>query len=324
MPDLPVTFEDVQSAATRIARVAHRTPVMTSRTINEMTGGEVFFKCECFQRIGAFKFRGAYNALSRLDDEERRRGVLTYSSGNHAQAVALASRMLGIHATIVMPRDAPPVKLAATRGYGAEVIAFDPSEDSRERLAQSLAAERGLRVIPPFEQPHVIAGQGTAAMELFDEVGELDLLCAPCGGGGLLSGSSISAGAMSPGCEVIGVEPEAGDDGLRAFESGKLVKIEVPDTIADGARTNSLGEMTLQIILANVTRMMTMPDAALVRTMRLVWERMKIIAEPTACLPIAALLEAGREGTIDATGKRVGVIVSGGNVDLTKVGGWFK
>ncbi len=323
MQDLPVTFNDIQSAAEQIAGVAHRTPVMTSRTINEMAGAEVFFKCENFQRIGAFKFRGAYNALSRLSDEDKDKGVLTFSSGNHAQAVALSANLLGIHAAIVMPRNAPPVKLAATRGYGAEVIEFDPSEDSREALARQLAEERGLAVVPPFNHPHVIAGQGTAAKELIDEVGELDIITTPCGGGGLLSGTSISAKALSPGCEIIGVEPELGDDGLQAFQSGKLVKIDVPDTIADGARTNSLGELTLQIVRANVSRMITMPDEALIRTMRLVWERMKIVVEPTACLPIAALLEAGREGRIDAKGKRVGVIVSGGNVDLTKTGTWF-
>ena len=320
---LPVTFNDIQSAAAQIAGVANRTPVMTSRTINEITGAEVFFKCENFQRIGAFKFRGAYNALSRLSEEDQRKGVLTFSSGNHAQAVALSAKILGIHATIVMPRNAPPVKLAATRGYGAEVIEFDPSEDSREALAQKLAGERGLTIIPPFNHPHVIAGQGTSAMELIEDVGALDILCAPCGGGGLLSGSSISVRAMSPDCEIIGVEPEAGDDGLRSFESGQFVKIDVPDTIADGARTNSLGDMTLKIIRANVSRMMTMPDEALIRTMRLIWERMKIVVEPTACLPIAALLEAGREGKINARGRRVGVIVSGGNVDLTKAGEWF-
>jgi threonine dehydratase len=320
---LPVTFEDIRSAAGRIAGVAHRTPVMTSRTINAMTGAEVFFKCECFQRVGAFKFRGAYNALARLSEAERARGVLTFSSGNHAQAVALSAKLLGIHAAIVMPRNAPPVKLAATRGYGAEVIEFDPSEESREALARKIGEERGLTVIPPFDHRHVIAGQGTAALELFDEVGGLAIITTPCGGGGLLSGTSITTRAMSPGCEVIGVEPQLGDDGLQSFRKGELVRIDVPDTIADGARTNSLGEMTLAIIRANVDRMMTMPDDALVRTMRIVWERMKFIAEPTACLPIAALLEAGREGKIETNGKRIGVIVSGGNVDLSKVGEWF-
>jgi len=320
---LPVTFDDVRSAANRLEGVAHRTPVMTSRTIDAMTGATIFFKCECFQRVGAFKFRGAYNALSRLSDEDRRRGVLTFSSGNHAQAVALAAKLLKIPATIVMPRDAPRVKLDATRGYGAEVIEFDPSEDSREAMAAQLSQERGLVVIPPFNHPHVIAGQGTAAKELIEEVGGLDLLATPCGGGGLLSGSSISAKAMSPGCEVVGVEPEKGDDGLRSFRSGELVKIDTPDTIADGARTNSLGDMTLSIMRANVGRMMTMPDDALIRTLRLVWERMKIVVEPTCCLPLAAMLEEGREGRIDVKGRRVGVILSGGNVDMSRVGEWF-
>ncbi|MCB9837718.1 MAG: threo-3-hydroxy-L-aspartate ammonia-lyase [Phycisphaeraceae bacterium] len=321
---IPVTIDDVRSAAEQIRGVAHRTPVLTSGAINELTGAEVFFKCENLQRVGAFKFRGAFNALSRLGDEDRARGVLTFSSGNHAQAVALSARLLGIHAAIVMPRNAPPVKLAATRGYGAEVIEFDPSEESREALAKQLGAERGLTIIPPFDHPHVIAGQGTAALELFEEVGGLDIIAAPCGGGGLLSGTSIATRAIAPGCRIIGVEPELGDDGLRSHRSGELVKIDVPDTIADGARTNSLGELTLAIIRANVDAMMTMPDDALIRAMRLVWERMKIVVEPTACLPIAALLEAGREGKIDTAGKRVGVIVSGGNVDLTKCGDWFR
>ncbi len=319
--ELAVTFADIGDAAERLSGVAHRTPVMTSRTIDERVGGRVFFKCENFQRVGAFKFRGAYNALSRLDAADRRRGILTFSSGNHAQAVALAAQLLDIPATIVMPRDAPPVKLAATRGYGAEVIAFDPSEDSREALAERLSQERGLTIIPPFNHPHVIAGQGTAALELLRDVGELDLIVTPCGGGGLLSGTALSARALSPACRVVGVEPERGDDGLQSFRRGELVKIQVPDTIADGARTNSLGPLTFAIIRAHVDRMMTMPDAALVRTMHLVWQRMKLVVEPTACLPLAALLEPGREGQLDGRGLRIGVILSGGNVEVARFAG---
>ena len=296
---------------------------MTSRTINELTGAEVFFKCENFQRVGAFKFRGAYNALSRLSDEEKARGVLAFSSGNHAQAVALASKLLGIRAAIVMPRTAPRVKLEATRGYGAEVIEFDPSEEAREELAAKLARERGSVVVPPFDHPHVIAGQGTAGLELLEEVGELDTFVVCVGGGGLISGCAIAARGMCPTCEVIGVEPELGDDGLRSFRSGELTRIDIPDTIADGARTNSLGEMTFPIIQTLVKDMVTVPDGALVETMKVLWERMKIVVEPTGCLAAAAVLFGGREGKIDARGKRVGVLISGGNVDCGAMWGSY-
>ncbi len=321
---LPVTFPDLRSAADRLSGVARRTPVMTSRHIDERTGANVFFKCENLQRIGAFKFRGAYNALSRLSPDERRRGVLAFSSGNHAQAVALAARLLGMPAVIVMPRSAPRVKLAATRGYGAEVVEFDPSEIAREELGRKIAEERGLTVIPPFDHSQVIAGQGTSALELFEEVGELDILLVPVGGGGLISGCATAARELSPRCRVIGVEPEKGDDGQRAWRSGQLVKIDTPDTIADGARTNSVGELTLPIMRALVSDMVTVPDAALVRTMWTIWERMKIVVEPTGVLGAAALLEGGREGKVDARGKRVGVILSGGNVDLLQAGELFR
>jgi len=309
---LPVSYADVERAHARIAQHAIRTPVLTSSTIDARTGARVFFKCENFQRMGAFKFRGALNTLSQLSAEEARRGVITYSSGNHAQAVALAGRLLGIRATIVMPADAPRVKLEATRGYGAEVVTYDPASASRETIARGLAAERGLTVIPPFDDPRVIAGQGTAAKELFEEAGPLDLLLVPCGGGGLLSGCALAARALAPQCRVVGVEPAAGDDAVRSFRSGTLQRVHNPDTIADGARTESLGQLTFPLVRALVADMTSVDDAALLRAMFFLWERMKIVVEPTGALGACALLE----GTVDARGRRVGVLLSGGNVDL--------
>jgi threonine dehydratase len=311
----PVAYDDVAAAADRLRGVAHRTPVVTSRTVDAWTGATVFFKCEGFQRAGAFKFRGAYNALSRLSPDERRRGVLTYSSGNHAQAIALAGRLLGVPTAIVMPDDAPAVKLEATRGYGGEVITYDRERGSREELGRRLAAERGLTVIPPYDHKDVIAGQGTAARELFEDVGPLDLLLVPCGGGGLLSGSAISARALSPGCRVVGVEPEAADDATRSFRTRTLQSVHNPDTIADGARTPSLGSLTFPLVLELVSEMVTVPDAAIVRAMRALWERLKLVVEPTGALAAAALLD----GAVAAKGQRVGVILSGGNVDLAAV-----
>jgi threo-3-hydroxy-L-aspartate ammonia-lyase len=287
--------------------------------VDERTGASVFFKCESFQRAGAFKFRGAYNALSQLTPEERARGVLTFSSGNHAQAIALAGRLLGVPTSIVMPADAPAVKLTATRGYGGEVITYDRARESREELGRRLAAERGLVVIPPYDHAHVIAGQGTAARELLEDVGPLDLLLAPCGGGGLLSGSALSARALSPGCRVIGVEPERADDATRSFRTRTLHTVTNPDTIADGARTPSLGSLTFPLVLQHVDDMITVSDEAIVRAMRVLWERMKLVVEPTGALAAAALLE----GAVAANGRRVGVILSGGNVDLAAVGALF-
>lgn len=313
------TFEDVRAAAGRLKGVANRTPVLTSRTVDERVGARVLFKCESFQRVGAFKFRGAYNALSKLAASGEARGVLTFSSGNHAQAVALSGALLGIPTVIVMPRDAPRVKLEATRAYqsrgapGSEVVLYDRDEESREALGAKLAAERGLVTIPPYDHADVIAGQGTAAMELLEEAGGLDLLLVCCGGGGLLSGSSLAARAMSKGCRVVGVEPEAGDDAARSFRTKTLQTVHNPDTIADGARTPSLGKLTFAIVMANVDDILTVSDAALVRTMRFFYERMRIVVEPTGCLAAAALLE----GVVKpAPGARVGVIVSGGNVDM--------
>ena len=314
------TFADIESAAKQIAGAAHKTPVATSTTINARTGAELFFKCENLQRAGAFKFRGAYNALSRLTADERRRGVVTFSSGNHAQAIALAGQVLGIPRVIVMPSDAPAVKRIATEGYGGEVILYDRDKEDREAIGKRLAAERGLTLIPPYDHPHIIAGQGTAARELIEEVGALDLLFVPCGGGGLLSGSALAANAMEANCRVIGVEPAAGDDATRSFRTKQLVTVNNPKTVADGARTPSLGSLTFPIVLQYVADMATVDDPTLLKTMFYLWERLKLVVEPTGALGAAAALE----GTTPIRGLRVGVILSGGNVDLTQVGSWVQ
>ena len=314
---MSVSFDDVAAAHERIRAQARRTPVLTSTTIDALTGASVHFKCENLQRMGAFKFRGAFNALSQLKPEARRRGVIAFSSGNHAQAVALASRILGIPATIVMPKNAPRVKLDATRGYGAEVITYDDPNESREALARRIAAERGLTVIPPFDHPHIVAGQGTAAKELIEDAGPLDVLLVPCGGGGLLTGCAIAAKHLASACRVIGVEPAAGDDATRSFRTKSLQTIPFPDTIADGARTTSLGALTFPLLLRYVDDMLTVTDEELLRTMFFLWERMKIVVEPTGALAAAALLEK----KLDAKGLRVGVVLSGGNVDLVWAAG---
>jgi threonine dehydratase len=309
---LPVQYADIEAAAARLAGQAHRTPVLASRTVNDRVGAEVFFKCENFQRIGAFKFRGAYNALSQLTEEQKRRGVLAYSSGNHAQAIALAGKLLGVKTTIVMPQDAPPVKLAGTRGYGADVVVYDKEATTREALGQSIAAERGLTVIPPYDHPHVVAGQGTAAKELIEEVGALDWLFVPCGGGGLLSGCAIAAKALAPRCKAVGVEPDAGDDATRSFRTKSLQTCHNPDTIADGARTPSLGKITFPLVLAHVADMTSVSDGDLLDAMLYLWERMKIVVEPTGALGAAGLFK----GVHAVRGQRVGVVISGGNVDM--------
>jgi len=315
-PALPVGHADIAAAAERLAGQARRTPVMTSRMVDERSGAQVYFKCENFQRMGAFKFRGAYNALAQLTPEQKRGGVLAYSSGNHAQAVALAGTLLGVKTVIVMPADAPQVKLEATRGYGAEVITYDPKTAKREELAAAIARERGLSVIPPYNHAHVVAGQGTAAKELIEETGPLDYLLVPCGGGGLLSGCAVAASHWSPGCKVIGVEPEAGDDATRSFHSKTLQTCHNPDTIADGARTPSLGTITFPLVLHYVHDMLTVSDAELLRSMFWIWERMKIVVEPTGALAAAALLEGKLGGGRDYQGKRIGVVISGGNADI--------
>jgi threonine dehydratase len=311
---LAVTFDDVASAAQLLAGHCHRTPVVRSHTVDERVGARVFFKCENLQRAGAFKFRGAYNALTRLTPEQKRRGVVAYSSGNHAQAVALAGRLLQIPALIVMPRNAPQVKADATRGYGAEIVFYDRGE-SREAIAGRLAAERGLAVVPSFDHPHIVAGQGTAANELLEEVGALDFLFIPCGGGGLLSGSAIAARHLSPGAKVIGVEPAAGDDATRSFRTRTLQTVSEPDTIADGARTASLGAITFPLVLEYVSDMVTVTDAELLRSMFYLWERLKLVIEPTGALGAAAILEQ----KVDIRGARVGVILSGGNADIREL-----
>jgi threonine dehydratase len=316
---LAASYADVASAAERLAGHAHRTPVMTSHTVDERTGARVFFKCENFQRMGAFKFRGAYNAMARLAPDERKRGVLAYSSGNHAQAVALAGKLLGVRVTIVMPADAPAVKLEATRGYGAEVVLYDKHKEVREEVAERTARERGLAMIPPFNHPHVIAGQGTAAKELIEEVGPLDYLFVPVSGGGLISGCAVAATHLAPGCKVIGVEPAAGDDATRSFRTRQLQTVHNPATVADGARTPSLGSLTFPLVLQHVTDMATVDDATLLRTMFFLWERLKLVVEPTGALGAAAALE----GSTPIRGARVGIILSGGNVDLTQVPAWI-
>lgn len=312
---LAIAYADIAAAAERLAGQAHYTPVQTSRTVNHRTQNQVFFKCENLQRTGSFKFRGAYNAMAQLSQDQRQRGVLTYSSGNHAQAVALAGQLLNVATTIIMPKDAPAVKQAATQGYGAEVILYDRSEVSREALARQIADERGAMLLPPFDHPHVIAGQGTTAKELFEQVGELDVLLVCCGGGGLLSGCAIAAATLSPCCQVIGVEPEKGDDVTRSFYTQSIQSVHNPDTIADGARTASPGQITFPLILHHVDEMLTVSDAALLRTMFFLWERLKIVVEPTGALAATALLE----GLVNRTDAKIGVIISGGNVDLNQL-----
>jgi len=318
--ELPVTYADVAAAAQRLAGRARTTPVLTSRHVDRRTGAQVFFKCENFQRAGAFKFRGAFNALSQLGTQEREHGVITYSSGNHAQAVALAGQLLGIPAVIVMPQDAPKVKLEATRDYGGELVLYDKHTTSREDLARRIAADRGLTLIPPYDHPHIVSGQATAAKELIDEVGALDYLFVPVGGGGLISGCAISAHRLSPACRTIGIEPEAGDDATRSFRTKTLQTCHNPDTIADGARTPSLGTVTFPLVLRYVHDMATVSDAELVSAMLFLWERMKIIVEPTGALGAAGLLE--RKVAVPR-GARVGVILSGGNVDLRDLCRWL-
>ena len=314
------TYADIERAARQIAGVAFRTPVVTSRTVDARTGARVFFKCETFQRAGAFKFRGAYNALSQLSPEQRRRGVVAFSSGNHAQAVALAGQLLDIPRVIVMPADSPAVKRAATTEYGARIVLYNREYDDREAIGQRMADERGLAVIPPYDHRDIIAGAGTAARELLEETGPLDLLLVPCGGGGLLSGSALAANALAPGCRVIGVEPAAGDDATRSFRTRILQTVKNPQTVADGARTPSLGALTFPLVLDHVADMTTVDDAALLRAMFFLWERLKLIVEPTGALAAAALLE----GKVPATGARIGVILSGGNVDLSQVRDWLQ
>ena len=317
------TYSDVVAAADRIRGIAHKTPVLTSRTADEQLGAQVFFKCENFQRMGAFKFRGAMNALSRFDERQRRAGVVAFSSGNHAQAVALSAKLLGIPATIVMPLDAPAAKVAATQGYGGKVVTYDRYTEDREQIGRDLAEQHGLTLIPPYDHPDVIAGQGTAAKELIEEVGELDALFVCLGGGGLLSGSALAARALSPNCKVYGVEPEAGNDAQQSFRSGEIVHIETPKTIADGAQTQHVGQYTFAIIRRDVDDIVTVTDAQLVDGMRFFAERMKMVVEPTGCLGFAAVRDLAEKAKAQIAGKRIGVIVSGGNVDIQRYGSFL-
>ena len=314
VPVLSIRYADVIAAHERIASAAHRTPVLTSRLADERTGAQLFFKCENFQRMGAFKFRGAYNALAQFTPAQKAAGVVAYSSGNHAQAIALSGRLLGIKSVILMPRDAPAAKVEATRAYGAEVILYDRYTEDREALGLRLSTERGLTLIPPYDHPHVMAGQGTAAKELFEQTAQIDVLAVPLGGGGLLSGSAVAARALNPRCKVIGVEPAAGNDGQRSFRSGEIVHIDTPSTIADGAQTQHLGRHTFPVIQRDVDDIVTVTDPELIEAMRFFAGRMKMVVEPTGCLAAAAVFA----GKIEAAGKKVGVLLSGGNVDLPR------
>ena len=311
---LAINYADVAAAHARLQGVAHRTPVHTSQTANALTGAQLFFKCENFQRMGAFKFRGAYNALAQFTPEQRKSGVCAFSSGNHAQGVALSAQLLGIPAAIVMPLDSPAVKMTATRGYGAEVITYDRYTQDREAIGRQLAQERGMTLIPPYDHAHVMAGQGTAAIELFEDTGPLDLLLVCLGGGGLLSGCAVVAQQLSPDCRVIGVEPEAGNDVQQSKQLGHIVKIDTPRTIADGAQTQQVGQLTFPVIQTLVDDIVTVSDAQLVEAMRFAAARMKMVIEPTGALAMAAAMQ----GVVDVRGKRVGVLISGGNIDIAQ------
>ncbi|QIX97837.1 threo-3-hydroxy-L-aspartate ammonia-lyase [Cedecea sp. FDAARGOS_727] len=312
---LPV-YADIVAAAGRIESHANRTPVMTSRTVNEEFGAEVFFKCENYQRMGAFKFRGAMNALAQFTPEQKAAGVVAFSSGNHAQAIALSARLLGIPATIVMPEDAPAAKIAATKEYGGKVILYNRYTEDRQQIGDDLAQKHCMTLIPPYDHPHVIAGQGTAAKELFEEVGDLDALFVCLGGGGLISGCALAARHLSPNCKVYGVEPEAGNDAQQSFRAGKIVRIDTPKTIADGAQTTFLGNYTFELIRQNVDDIFTASDAELVQSMKFFAERMKMVVEPTGCLGFAA----ARGLKDELRGKKIGIIISGGNVDIGRYG----
>ncbi len=314
MNELAISYDDVAKAHQRISDAAHRTPTLTSATADALAGARLFFKCENFQRTGSFKFRGAYNAVAQLSRQQKAAGVITYSSGNHAQAIALSARLQGIKSVIVMPHDAPAGKVAATRAYGGEIIFYDRYVEDREILARRLAEERGLTLIPPYDHPRIMAGQGTAAKELFEDAGTLDVLLVPLGGGGLLSGCAIAARAFNSKCTIVGVEPEAGNDGQRSFRAGRIVHIDVPQTIADGAQTQHLGSHTFAVIRRLVDDVITVNDTEMVETMRFFASRMKLVVEPTGCLAAAAVFQK----KVEITGRNVGILVSGGNIDVTR------
>ncbi len=305
-------FKKVKAAQKRLQGHAHVTPVMTSRTLNQLTGAQIFLKCENFQRMGAFKFRGAYNAMSRLTDDQKQQGVITHSSGNHAQAVALVGRLLGIKTVVIMPKDAPVIKRTATEGYGASVTEYDPEETTREKLSKDLEIEHGYTLVPPYDHIDIVTGQGTAAMELLDKHDSINMLLAPCGGGGLLSGCAVAAKGKIPNCRVIGIEPELADDAAKSFHSGKLHTVKNPPTIADGTRTPSLGEVTFPLVREYVDDMKTVSESAIIEAVKFLFYRMKLVVEPSGALGVAALLS----GEIKPRG-RVGIILSGGNIDGT-------
>ena len=305
-------FELVKAAQKRLEGHAHVTPILTSRTLNQLIGADIFLKCENFQRMGAFKFRGAYNAMSRLTDDQKKNGVITHSSGNHAQAVALVGRLLGIKTVVVMPNDAPVIKRTATEGYGASVIEYDPEETTREKLSKDLEIEHGYTLVPPYDHIDIVAGQGTAAMELLDKHDSLNMLLAPCGGGGLLSGCAVAAKGKNPNCRVIGIEPKLADDATKSFHSGKLHTVKNPPTIADGTRTPSLGEVTFPLVREYVDDMKTVSESAIIEAVKFLFYRMKLVVEPSGALGVAALLS----GEVQPRG-RVGIILSGGNIDGT-------
>jgi len=314
MTTLAISFDDVAAAQRRLAGVVHRTPVLRSTTADTCTGARLFFKCENLQRAGAFKLRGAYNAIAQFTPAQRAGGVVTFSSGNHGQAIALAARLQGVKAVVVMPHDAPAAKRAATQGYGAEVIGYDRYAEDPDVVLARVAGERGLTPVPPFDHPHVMAGQGTVALELVDEVGALDLLVTPVGGGGLLSGCATALSVASPACAAVGVEPEAGNDGQQSLERGEIVRIATPTTVADAAQSRNLGRHVFPVLQQLGARIVTVSDAQLVDTMKFFAARMKLVVEPTGCLAAAAVMN----GAIDVRGRRVGVVLSGGNVDLAR------
>jgi threo-3-hydroxy-L-aspartate ammonia-lyase len=314
-----LTFNDILKARERLQGVAHRTPVLTSRQFNERSACEVFFKAENLQRVGAFKFRGAYNKLASLSDDERKHGALAYSSGNHAQAMALAGKLLGVQVVIVMPQDAPEIKVAATRAYGAEVIFYDRYSESREETGERICRERGLTLVPPFDDYAVMAGQGTAALELLEEILELDILLIPTSGSGLLAGCAVAAKHMRPQIRVFGVEPEAGNDTWQSFRKGERVEIPVPQTIADGLQVTAPGKLTFPIIRELVEDILLVNDQELISTIRFILERMKVLVEPSGAAAAAAVFHR----KLDFTGNRAGVLLSGGNVDLSKLASYL-
>jgi threonine dehydratase len=314
MSDLAISFDDVAEAYKRVTGIVKRTPVLTAFEADEMSSAKLFFKCENFQPMGAFKFRGAYNAIAQFSPAQLAGGVIAYSSGNHAQAIALSARILGTKAVIVMPSDAPQVKIDATRGYGGEIVFYDRYTEDREAIGRRLAGERGLTLIPPYDHPHVMAGQGTLAIELIEDVGSIDILVTPLGGGGLISGCAVVAKKMNPNCTVIGVEPEAGNDGQQSFRSGQIVHIDPPKTIADGAQTQHLGQYTFPVIRKFVDNIVTVSDAELIEAMKFFAGRMRMVVEPTGCLGAAAVFNK----KFSVAGKKVGVVLSGGNIDLSR------